>query len=74
MGRKVNEDQVFIRCDSDISDFKFVEGQSDGEGFVDHINIHDRRCTYEMQVVVMSNIVIHSSIERFSLYCTICSW
>lgn len=57
LGRKAKADQVFITCDSDI---KFVDGQSGSEEFVDHINIYDKDCAYEMQVVVRSNTIINN--------------
>ncbi|WP_265030255.1 latrotoxin-related protein [Wolbachia endosymbiont (group A) of Philonthus cognatus] len=60
LGRKAKADQVFITCDSDASDIKFVDGQSGSEEFVDHINIHDKDCAYEMQVVVGPNTVIYN--------------
>jgi len=60
LGRKAKADQVFITCDSDTSDIKFVDGQSGSEEFVDHINIYDKDCAYEMQVVVRSNTVIYN--------------
>ncbi|WP_264377974.1 ankyrin repeat domain-containing protein [Wolbachia endosymbiont (group B) of Philonthus cognatus] len=60
LGRKAKADQVFITCDSDTSDIKFVDGQSGSEGFVDHINIHDKDCAYEMQIVVRPNTVIYN--------------
>ncbi|WP_261368573.1 tetratricopeptide repeat protein [Wolbachia pipientis] len=60
LGRKAKADQVFITCNSDTSDIKFVDGQSGSEGFVDHINIHDEDCAYEMQIVVRPNTVIYN--------------
>ena len=68
LGRKAKADQVFIACDSDTSDIKFVDGQSGSEGFVDHINIHDKDCAYEMQVVVRSNTVIYNRALKGGFY------
>jgi hypothetical protein len=60
LGGNVKADQVFITCDGDNSDIKVADGQSGGEGFVHHINIHDEDCAYEIQVVVRSNTVLHN--------------
>ncbi|WP_339047305.1 latrotoxin-related protein [Candidatus Mesenet endosymbiont of Phosphuga atrata] len=59
LGRKTKADQVFIACDG-ANDVKFVDGQGGSDEFIDHINIYDKDCAYEMQIVVRPNTVIYN--------------
>jgi hypothetical protein len=42
--------------------------KNSGEGFVDHINIHDEDCAYEMQVVVMPNTVKYNRTFKWDFH------
>lgn len=60
LGRKGKADKVFIACDSDTSDVKFIDGQGGSEEFTDHITIYDKDCPYKMQVVVRPNTALYN--------------
>ncbi|WP_341816351.1 ankyrin repeat domain-containing protein [Wolbachia endosymbiont (group A) of Nomada goodeniana] len=60
LGRKDKADKVFITCNSDASNIKFIDGQDGSERFKDQIEIYDENCGYEMQIVIRPNTVIHN--------------